>query len=481
MQTINRAAFRRFSTELPIMLKLAWPVIFAEIGWVMLGVVDTMVVGRVSAEALGAVSIGSGLHMAVILVGIGLLLGLDYKISHAHGAGSIEKCKHILMHGVTLAFILSLPLIAVVFILIALLPSFKIQAAVLPGAISYLKIASISILPIMLYNALRRYLQACSIVKPLAVTLIIANIFNAFANWVFVFGKFGFPAMGADGAAIATNISAIAIFVCLAIVVMRNERREKRRLLDGFSGFQKTLFVELLKLGFPAATQILFEVGIFTTVTMLAGRLAPISLAAHHIVLKIISFTFMIPLGLSSAGAVRVGQEIGRKSPRTAATAGWTAMIIGAGFMSFCGIILLVFPVETLSIFTSENEVIIAAVSLVLVAALFQLFDGVQVTAIGVLRGLGDTKTAMYASLICHWGFGVPIAYLLCFRYGWGLTGLWAGLCAGLISVAVVLLYVWRKKAAAKLHTNLALSLFLVGIFYWITGSSGFDSQYFVR
>jgi MATE family multidrug resistance protein len=196
---------------------------------------------------------------------------------------------------------------------------------------------------------------------------------------------------------------------------------------------------------------------VFATATALAGRLEPVALAAHQIALNAASFTFMVPLGISSAGAVRVGQAMGRRDIAGAGRSGWTALLVGAAFMVCAGAAFVAFPATIIRLFSPDRTVIATGAMLLLVAALFQLFDGIQVVATGVLRGSGDTRTPMLSNLVGHWILGLPIGYALCFRFGWGVVGLWVGLCVGLVAVAMTLLWVWALRVrllAAEFHTR---------------------------
>lgn len=428
------------------MLRLAGPVVFAEIGWMSMGLVDTIMVGRVSAEALGAVSIGNNIFWMIGISGIGMLFGLDYVISTAFGAGDLRACYHGLVQGIYLSLIMALPFTALSYIAIYLLPQTGIQPAVLPAAADYMEIVSWSLLPIFLGTTLRRYLQGRNVVVPFTFALIFANIVNGIANWILVFGHFGFPALGATGAAYATLFSMIIIFLSLLVSALIIAKDERDLLSKAIFAFDRSILAQLLKLGFPASIHLLFEIGAFTAVTVFAGRLSPNSLAAHHIVLKITSFTFMIPLGISAAGAVRVGQAIGRKDVHAAAHSGWTALMLGAGFMAIAGLILIIFPELLMRGFTDEVAIIATGASIIAIAAIFQLFDGVQVVAAGILRGIGDTKTAMIFNFFGHWFLGLPVGYFLCFNSGWGVAGLWVGLCVGLISVSLGLFFFWWRR-----------------------------------
>jgi MATE family multidrug resistance protein len=294
---------------------------------------------------------------------------------------------------------------------------------------------------------LRRYLQSIGIVRPIMVTLIAANLLNVVVNWMLIFGRLGAPAMGVSGAAWATVLSRVAMVLALLVVVVR-ERRAHPAPLSSW-GFDPARMWKLLVLGFPAAIQLTLEVGVFAAASALAGRMLPASLAAHQIALNLAGFTFMVPLGIASAGAVRVGQAIGRGDAAGASRAGWTALMFGAVFMSTAALVFTLAPRPLVAAFTSDARVLDLGVSLLAVAAVFQLFDGLQGVGTGVLRGLGDTRTPMLWNLAGHWAIGLPLAYFLAFTLELGVIGLWWGLSSGLIICGVALLIVWHKRISA--------------------------------
>jgi MATE family multidrug resistance protein len=206
---------------------------------------------------------------------------------------------------------------------------------------------------------------------------------------------------------------------------------------------------ELLSLGWPAAGQLVLEIGVFGVATLMAGRLGTVALAAHEIAMNICGLTFMVPLGVSSAGAVRVGHALGRGDPRAAGRAGAAALFLGVGFMAVSALAFLIVPRAILGAFTGDSAVLAVGTSLLLVAAWFQLFDGLQVVTTGILRGAGDTRTAMVFNIGAHWGLGLPIAAGLGFGADWGVVGIWIGLCAGLIVLGVALLAAWLVRVRA--------------------------------
>ena len=397
------------------MLQLALPVVAAELGWNAMGMVDTLMVGRISAESIGAVSLGTALFLAVGIFGIGMLLGLDTLVSQAFGAGKIEECHRSLVHGVYLSFMLAPFLTGVIWSVIPLLSHLGMNPDVFPLMIPYLKAVTWSMLPLLLYATFRRYLQGMGLVKPVMVVLVTANLVNVAANWILVFGNLGAPAMGVEGAGWATCISRAYLAIGLIGYAFYYDHVHRTGLFQTPFGIDAGRFRRLLALGFPAALQITLELGAFAVGTVLAGKLDSASIAAHQIAITAASFTFMVPLGVSSAGAVRVGHALGRKDVAGAARAGWVALVIGTGFMTCSATAFVVFPSYILSAFTNDAGVITIGVSLLFVAAYFQLFDGVQIVATGIMRGSGDTRTPMFVNLVGHWFVGLPVGYTLSF------------------------------------------------------------------
>lgn len=446
-------ALKDLRPEFQPMFRLAWPVVLSEIGWMMMGIVDTIMVGRVSPEAIGGVSIGSVLHFTVAVFGMGVLLGLDTLVSQAFGGRQLNECHAWLLHAVYLCFGLLVPLTLLLLLFLPLLPAWGIHPAILRETIPYFRALIWGLLPLLLFSSFRRYLQAMNQVKPILFAMISANLVNAFGNWVLIFGKLGAPEMGAEGAGWSTTLSRVYMMAVLLAAIVWHERRERTGLWKTSLKFELARIRRLLSLGCPAAMQTVLEVGVFAAATALAGRLTPVALAAHQIAMQVASLTFMVPLGMASAGAVRVGQALGRHDPAAAERSGWMALVLGAGFMGLAGLGLLSLPHVVVRIFTVDAAVISLGASLLLLAAVFQLFDGVQVVATGILRGTGDTQTPMVCNFIGHWLIGLPVSYVFCFQMGWGVFGLWIGLSLGLILVGAVLLWVWSRRVVSLKRT----------------------------
>jgi multidrug resistance protein, MATE family len=427
------------------MLRLAFPVVIAELGWMTMGMADTLMVGRLGPESIGAVGFGSSMFMGVCIFAMGLLLGLDTLVSQAFGADGIEECHRWLVHGVVLAVALSVPVTAALFWISSALDSWGLAPEVLVLARPYVRIVAWSVLPLLLYAAFRRYLQGMGVVRPVTIALVFANLVNVAVNWVLIYGKLGAPALGVSGSAWATVLARCAMAGFLLAVILLREREAPSGVFASLR-LEPAWFARLLRLGGPAASQVTLEVGAFAAATALAGRLAPNALAAHQIAINYAALTFMVPLGIASAGAVRVGHAVGRRDAQAAARSGWTALLFAVLFMSGAAALFLLVPRLLLMAFTSDRGVLDIGVALLFIAAVFQLFDGVQGVATGALRGLGDTRTPMLWNLAGHWFIGLPLGYTLCFVLGKGLMGLWWGLSIGLIICGVALSIVWAHR-----------------------------------
>jgi MATE family multidrug resistance protein len=431
------------------MFSLALPVVIAELGWMTMGLVDTLMVGPIGPEAIGAVGMGSALFMGICIFAMGLLLGLDTLVSQAFGAGRLDECDKWLAHGVALSLVLSVPTMLVVLALASSLGRLGIHPDVLRLTQPYLAILAWSIPPLLLYSSFRRYLQGMGVVRPVMIALGTANLLNAFVNWALIFGHLGAPAMGVRGSAWATVGSRVVMCLFLLGVILHRAHGRRPGLFEAPFRIEWARMRRLIGLGLPAASQVTLEVGVFAAATALAGRLPPVALAAHQIAINIASFTFMVPLGIASAGAVRVGQAVGRRDAAGAGRAGWTALLFGTVFMTCAAAVFLLIPRVLIGGFTENAAVLQVGTSLLFVAAVFQLFDGVQGVATGVLRGLGDTRTPMLWNLAGHWFIGLPLGYVLCFTAGLGVIGLWWGLSVGLIICGVALLGVWSRRIHA--------------------------------
>jgi len=450
VSTARHTSFHALRDEFRPTLSLALPLVLAEIGWMSMGVADTIMVGRLpnSAVAIGATGLAQSLYNSVAIFGAGLLLGLDTFVAQAHGRDDIHDAHHSLVNGFSLALVLTPILMMLVSLWPTLLRRFGVGLELIEPMQPFLGALNWGTLPLLCYFGLRRYLQAVHVVHPIMFALISANVVNLVGDWALIYGHLGFRAMGITGSGWSTCLARIYMALVMLITIVYVE--SKRGLSDWMSDARIDLhrIWHLLALGAPAATQILLEIGAFSGATALCAKLGPVPLSGHEIALNCAAFTFMVPLGISSAAAVRVGYQLGRGDPAKAHLAGWSAILLGAGFMAFMGLIFVTLPKPIARIFTPDPTVIRVGARLLLVAAAFQLFDGLQTVATGALRGSGDTRTPMFANLIAYWLIGLPAGYVLCFRFGWGALGVWIGLCAGLVMIGSSLLFTWHKHLA---------------------------------
>ena len=446
--TYNKTPAEVLRADFLLTLRLALPLIIAEVGWMSMGIVDTIMVGRMpdSAVAIGATGLGQSLYHSIAIFGGGLLLGLDTFVAHAYGREDLNDARLSLVNGLFLALALTPILMFAVSFWPALMTRFGISLELVGPMRPFLTALNWGTLPLLAYFALRRYLQAVNVANPIMFALISANIVNLIGDWALIYGHLGFPAMGIAGSGWSTCIARIYMAGVLVVTLLWVEAK---RALPGWAGVLRVdtqRVWALLKLGAPAATQIIFEIGAFSAATALIAKLGPVPLSGHEIALNCAALTFMVPLGISSAAAVRVGQQLGRKDPAGARRAGWSAILLGATFMTCSGLVFVSIPTAIAHMFSPDPLVIRTGAKLLLVAAAFQLFDGVQTVATGALRGTGDTKTPMLANFVAYWLLGLPAGYFLCFRLGWGALGVWIGLCGGLMLIGSALLFAWHKR-----------------------------------
>jgi MATE family multidrug resistance protein len=450
--------------ELPATVRLAVPLVLAELGWMTMAIVDTVMVGHLpnSAIAMGAVSLGTNVFTVLALFGGGLLMGLDTLVSQAFGAGQREDCHRSLINSIYLSIALTPLLAAPVWLLPRLLAGMNIEPVMFDLSMQYSKVLAYGLFPLLLYFAVRRCLQAMNMVRIVAFALVSANIINVVGNWVLIYGHWGAPAMGVVGSGWSTAIARTYMAAVLVGYLLWYDHHHRTDLLKTPVDIDLPRIRRLITLGLPAAFQFTLESGIFALVTALIARLGPVPLASHQIALNTVAFTYMVPLGISSAAAVRVGQAIGRKEPVAAGEAGYTAIFLGAAFMTAASAAIIIFQRPLARMYTPDESVIHATAYLLAAGAAFQLFDGIQTVATGALRGAGDTRTPMLCHLIAYWIIGLPLGYYLCFHLGWGAFGLWAGLSLALILIGIVLLLTWRNMThrlasqPATTHTSAA-------------------------
>ena len=426
------------TTEMRAMLRLALPVVVVHLGVMAMGVVDTIMVGHVSASALASVALGNVYFFSVAVFGMGALMALDPVIAQAEGAGDRPAVARGIQRGMGIAMLLTIPSSLLLLPGEGALSLLGQPETIIPVASGYARICILGVLPFFAFVVLRQSLQAMGHLAPIVMSILGTNLANAALNWVLVFGNLGFPAMGPIGSAWATAVSRWLLVVVLLALAWRRLRPSLWPVRSEIWRIRP--LVRMLRLGAPIGAQYQLEYSAFAVIALLMGWLGPRELAAHQVALNLAALTFMVPLGVSAAAAVRVGQAVGRADPAAAQRSAGAAVLYGAGFMSLSAVIFLLLPGPLARIFTGEAPVLAVAVTLIPIAGFFQVFDGLQVVAGGILRGLGDTRWPMVISVLGFWLIGLPVSLFLGFRTDLGAAGLWWGFVAGLGAVALFLL-----------------------------------------
>lgn len=437
-------------TELKALFRLAAPLAAAQAGTQLMGLVDVAVLGRYGAKELAGSGLANALFFAASVVGMGIIFGVDPLISQAVGAGQRARARHVLWQGIWLTLAVSAGLTAVLLAATAGIPLIGAEQGLIAPARTYLLIRTISVVPFLLFFVVRSYLQAHGVTRPMVVAMVVANVVNLFGDILLVFGGQilpewagplrRIPSMGVAGAAIATVMCTIVQLVIMALAARDLDRAEA---VDHRPNREEIGIA--FRVGLPIGLHMGAEVGVFALVALLAGRLGTLHLAAHQLVISLASFTFTVAVGVASAGTVRVGNAIGARDVSRTRRAGHAAFIGGIAVMGVAAAAFALAPGPIARLVTNQPEVIAAAIPLLLVAAVFQLSDGIQAVGAGVLRGAGDTTYTFWANVFGHWAVGFPVALYLGFSRGMGVVGLWWGLCVGLTVVAVLLFVRFEK------------------------------------
>lgn len=428
---------------------LALPVMTVEMGMMAMHVVDTLFVGHLSATALAAVSLGLVYYFTIVVIGMGTLVGMDALVSQAVGAGDTPGVRRALQRGLLLAAMLCVPLALLLWPTEWVLRALHQPAEIIPIATRVVHISILGLPGGLAFVVLRQTLQAMEQLRPIVLTVVLANLVNAACNWLLISGHLGAPALGVDGSALSSVIGRTAlplILLWLGRDVFAPLLRERDPLLFTLEPLRR-----MLRVGLPVGVQYLLEVGVFNAVALLMGAQAASTLAAHQVAINLASFTFMMPLGIGAAASVLVGQAIGRGDPAAARRAAAAALTAGVLASALTTVIFLTMPRLLASAYVTEPAVIALATSLIPLAGVFQLFDGVQAVAGGALRGAADTRAAMIANILGFWAVGLPLGLFLAFRLDMGPAGLWWGLVAGLAAVAAVLVVRLHRRFGGPL------------------------------
>lgn len=447
------------------MAALAWPIVLTNLAQNAMQTTDVVMMGWLGPEALAAGTLGFNIYFTPMIFGMGLLLSVAPMVAFEIGrrAHSVRDVRRTVRQGMWIALMIAVPLWAIMWHGEAILRAMGQDPALSAAAGSYLRAMQWALVPFYFFIVLRSFVSALERPGWALAIMLLAVVFNAFANWVLMFGNLGMPAYGIVGTGIATTLSATLMFAGLALVVILHPRFRRYRLFGRFWRSDWPRFREMLRLGLPISGILTFEVSLFGASALLMGLIGAASLAAHAIAIQLASLAFMVPMGIAQAATVRVGRAYGAQSAQGIAMAGWSAFGLGIAFMMLTASIMVAAPLVLISGFLdtadpANAEVVRLAVLFLAIAALFQIVDGAQAVAAGMLRGLQDTKIPMFYAAIGYWGIGMPSGILLAFWSGMQGTGIWLGLCIGLAAVALMLVVRWLRRdrllAAREKHRS---------------------------
>lgn len=436
-------SFRPTRGEVAELVRLGAPVAVAQVGMMMLGVVDTVMVGRVSPTDLAGVALGNVYYYACVVFGMGTLFALDPVISQAVGAGDREAIARGVQRGVLLALALSVLAIGLMLPVEPVLRLLRQPGEVVPLAAGYTWASMAGVLPFYLYVVQRQTLQAMGLLRAVLAAMLVANFANVFFNWVLVFGNLGVPALGAIGAGWASSLSRGVMAGSMLVFAWPSLRPLVRPLRREIA--QVAPLGRMVRIGAPAGLQFQLEFGAFGAAGLIMGWVGTIAVAGHQVALNLASLTFMIPVGISQAATVLVGRAVGREDPAAARRAAGAGLLLGSGVMVGTAALFLGIPQTLARLYSPDAAVVALTVGLLPIAGLFQISDGIQVVSAAVLRGVGDTRIPMLINLLGFWGVGLPFGAWLAFGVGLEARGVWWGLATGLTMVALLLL--WRVRS----------------------------------
>jgi MATE family multidrug resistance protein len=421
-------------SERTALIALALPLAAQQVGNQLMGMVDAAMLGHYSDAALAGAGVGNNLLFAITSIGLGIVMGMDTVVPQALGAGRIDDARRAVGAGIRLAILVGLMATLLVYATPLLMRFVGVQPEVLHEATSYIYLRAVGIVPFLITIALRSFLAAHHLTRPLVIAVIIGNVVNLMMDYVLIF-----PAgMGVIGAALATTV--------VQLVTMGLYLVAARSLYEGPAPASTTKDLrDVLHYGGPVGGQIFAEVGIFGVATVIAAHLGELESAAHAIALNIASFTFSFAMGVAAATSVQVGNAVGANNIALARSRGLLGIRVGLAVMAGCAVAFLLVPEAIARAFTNDSVVVVATVPLLHIAALFQLSDGTQAIAAGALRGLGHTSQTLWGNLVGHYVVALPLILVLCFSLERGIVGVWWGLSAGLTVTGAYLVVMFLR------------------------------------
>ena len=441
-------------SELAGLLRLGIPIIFTQLLQVSQGTIAIIMMGRVGSRELAAVGLGTSFWVFVWLGSMGLLMGLSPTIAQHKGAGRLREMRDDFQQGLWMALVIGMLAFVLMRNIGGVMDLVGVDSKVIPLVKSYLGIGSWSMPAVCVYLVMRFFCEATGNSRPMMVIQILVLPIVVLGNWVLIYGNLGFPALGVDGAALAFAGGMILTAILLSGYMLFTPKYRDLGLFDGLTFPVFARLGVLFRLGVPISVSLVLDSAFFNAINLLMGRFGHVALAAHQLVINFATVIFMVAVGISSAVMARVGQSVGSGNVAEVRLRGWIGIATATVLMLPSVLFMTMFPGIIASIYTSEPEVTDIAVSLLMVAALFQLFDGLYMAGAGALRGLKDVNAVMWISVLAYWVVGFPVAWIL--GINWGPTGLWYGMVVGIGLTAILLGWRFEVKSRKLLasHVN---------------------------
>jgi MATE family multidrug resistance protein len=441
-------------SELAGLLRLGIPIIFTQLLQVSQGTIAIIMMGRVGSRELAAVGLGTSFWVFVWLGSMGLLMGLSPTIAQHKGAGRLREMRDDFQQGLWMALVIGMLAFVLMRNIGGVMDLVGVDSKVIPLVKSYLGIGSWSMPAVCVYLVMRFFCEATGNSRPMMVIQILVLPIVVLGNWVLIYGNLGFPALGVDGAALAFAGGMILTAILLSGYMLFTPKYRDLGLFDGLTFPVFARLGVLFRLGVPISVSLVLDSAFFNAINLLMGRFGHVALAAHQLVINFATVIFMVAVGISSAVMARVGQSVGSGNVAEVRLRGWIGIATATVLMLPSVLFMTMFPGIIASIYTNEPEVTDIAVSLLMVAALFQLFDGLYMAGAGALRGLKDVNAVMWISVLAYWVVGFPVAWIL--GINWGPTGLWYGMVVGIGLTAILLGWRFEVKSRKLLasHVN---------------------------
>lgn len=425
-----------------------------QLGQITVYLADNLMVGRLGAESLAAVSLAVAIIAVPVVIGMGIAFALPALVSEAEGAGETKKISQYFKHSFIINLCIGIVSCILILVGLPLMDYLGQDPGVVILAKSYMIMSALGMIPMMIFMSFRSFSDGMSETKPPMVAMLLGNVLNIGLNYLLIFGNHGFPALGVEGAALASLIARVAMIIFIVILLMRWKNLWDYIKACNFRKYQKKMFSKIFNLGVPTSFQFFFEISAFSGAALIMGMVSKNAQAAHQIAINLSSITFMICSGLAMTASIRVGNQLGKKDYHALRNAGMSAFIQVTLIMAVCSLIFVAFRAYLPLLYIDDVNVVEIASLLLIFAAIFQIPDGLQVTALSSLRGLQDVKIPTYITFFSYYLVGIPISYFTAIKFGFGAPGVWLGLLVGLFLSASLLIYRFHRLSNKSLSSD---------------------------